>query len=270
MYETRAELFKMDLFKLLSKEERNAAGIYAHLLGEQKIVNFIQGKEIWDYFIGSDKDLLSRGSKAGVDINIPKTYTYDEYQKQELLGEIEELEAKLLTETDEANKDLINYEKIRAEEKANIETFADKVREGKIETTIEKSTEESLEGSEVAIYNLPEISYESIDRSPQAINEMMSMNKDYVSLAKNGLKLTVQSLFGKYAPAFHAVYDTVQGLMNEGVLIREANKFHVYEMGDRFFGEKNSIYHQIKNSGLTTGDTEDLVRKIERALLGNE
>lgn len=41
-------------------------------------------------------------------------------------------------------------------------------------------------------------------------------------------------------------------------------------MGDRWLGKKDSVFHQIKRSGLTTGNTENLVRKIGRALLGNE
>lgn len=58
--------------------------------------------------------------------------------------------------------------------------------------------------------------------------------------------------------------------MNWDVTVQLANEFHVLEMGDRWLGEKDSIFHQVKRSGLNTLQSEDLVRKVERSLLGNQ
>lgn len=148
-------------------------------------------------------------------------------------------------------------------EQATIDEVARK--ESLTETVIEEATRMP----EVLQYDFPEISYESIDVSPTAIAEMASQHADVASLAKDGLKITIQSLFGKYMPAFKAMYDGVQGFLAGDVNIRDANRYHVYDMADRFMGDKDSIFHRIKKSGLTTKDTQNLVRKVEKALMDN-
>lgn len=135
---------------------------------------------------------------------------FKEFSDIEIQDVIKNLEKELSVETDPANIDVLENElkKTKRIQEENMEKLQEQVREKK--DIIENIESEATPIPEEIHYDFPEISYESIDRSPQAINEMLSINKDYVSLAKDGVKLTIQSLFGKYAPAFHAVYDTIQ------------------------------------------------------------
>lgn len=56
---------------------------------------------------------------------------------------------------------------------------------------------------------LPEISYDSVDRSPDTINQILSNNVDFAATARRGIKLTLQSLFDKFAPEVSVRYHTI-------------------------------------------------------------
>lgn len=264
----KLELYAMKEFKGLTKEERNAAAIYAYLLGEHRISNFLQGQEHIEYFMKADKNLQERGDKIGVKIELPETIDFKSFSDEQIAGAIETLQKDLLEETDQANIDVKSYELEKLEEIQRIKAFDDVAVADEKKALVEEAVRESTPIPEEIHYDFPEISYDSIDRSPQAINEILSIHKDYRSVAEEGLKVTMQSLFNKYAPAFLAVYDTVRGFMNWDNTIQLANEYHILEMGDRWLGDKDSIFHQIKKSGMNTAQSEELVKKVERALLG--
>lgn len=116
----------------------------------------------------------------------------------------------MLEEIDQANIDVKSYELEKLEEIQKIKSFQEIAEVEDKKSIVEEAVRESTPLPEEIHYNFPEISYETIDRSPQAMNEILSIHKDYRSLAEDGLKFTMQSLFNKYAPAFLTVYDTVR------------------------------------------------------------
>ena len=81
------------------------------------------------------------------------------------------------------------------------------------------------------------------------MNEMLSENTDFVSLARDGIKLTMQSLFDKYSPRLKANFDNLNGFLNSpDRVVANASDQHARQFGKLFFGYKNSIYRQLKKA----------------------
>lgn len=81
------------------------------------------------------------------------------------------------------------------------------------------------------------------------MNELLSENVDFVTKARDGVKLTMQGLFDKYAPRLKATFDDINSFLNApDRIVSNASDEHARQFGNIFFGYKNSIYRQLKKA----------------------
>lgn len=134
----------------------------------------------------------------------------------------------------------------------------------------ENAVSESIIVPTGSTFIIPDVSFETINTSPQAVNELVSVFKNVKSVHQNGLKITIDSLFNKYVPEFYGTYNAIRSMLNEGDSMLEANQHHVYEFSDGFAVPKDNVYKRIKRTGLTTEKAEAAAKIVQRSLIKQE
>lgn len=270
----KSEMYK-DIMKMdLSEDDKLTLALVAYINKDYRISNLMSTDKLLEYFQKSNSDVSRKIeqliNKPDEEMTIKRVKDLQSYKEEDLLPILNEFKSQLENETDPVNKEVINGNISRIEQ--TISSLAE------IKSSVEKKwddigkqvTQEMTPIPKVEQFQYPTISFERVDRSEQAVNEIFDVNVDFSTRAKNGLKLTKQSLFDKYAPKFVNIYDNIHSNLNINHDIDEANKFSVNEMSHQFFGGRDSMYSQIRKFGLKEDVTNDVLRKIQRLLLDND
>jgi len=285
------KLIKKDLIeyiKVLPEEYQWIWAAYAITLWENRIFNFInnnlQLKFLWD----SDNIKWDRLKNIWLDVNFEEHMWIDKFDNEYFPKLLKEMEADL--ELLQKSWDTEWAEKVMTSIESTKKTIYEIENNKLLEDPIIDSSiiSNKVEIQDIDNYVFPEFSFNTVDRSTQAVNEIMSEFTDAVSLAKDWIKLTKQSLFNKFAPRLLTTFDTIQWLLNRERqtfrtitenwvekeislwskrIISNASDEHVRQFSHNWFNTWDTIYREMKKTWLSAKDISDIEKKFSYYLI---
>ena len=256
----------------------------AHGLGEQNLFQFLNFDSKLRYLMQSDKFgkmRINQTYRAFDMLELPKFKKYKEVENfsQNLMQLSDNFKKHLskLEEVHKAEPESVAQESIQQQQAAieYLNKLQDEVSTFNEEAIALKKEEANIlhKDFDIPKLNIPEVESRVVMLDPHAYEALLSENVNVVSLARDGLKMTMQSLFAKYMPNLLTTFDAIQNFMNKDKTRRLdfANQIHVQQFGDTvlfgMIGNKNSIYQFLKREGLSADAISDLSRYIQKEFL---
>ncbi len=254
--------------KTLDKDDRMILALTSASYGETNLFNYFTITEKLNYLEASDQTFLD-GVAKNYAIAMPKSALDYNTFKQEITQNIEDLKKELKWTSDEWAIDAIEHSLEKQQSAlSDIDTLINNLKEN--EDKVIDPIYEEVTVPTVWEVSYPEFSFNEVDTSPQAINEITSEFARIDSLARDWWKTTTQWMFNKYSPRLLGIYNTINDLLNsKNKVLANASDEHVRQFWRRFFGDPNSIYRQLEKAWVSKEKMAKLSLGIERSLIGN-
>ena len=239
-------------------DSKNALWLYAMTYWEKYAFHFLWDAQRIKFFSIADKDFLKTMQEMHWDkiSDWERTMTKEE-RLQELNDAIESFNGILDDSAMEQYQELVRK---RDEISDLIEETAEKTDIPVADNFIPTET-----------YEFPDFFTDTIDVSPQSVNELISEHTDHVSKAIEWVKVLISSLFNKYFPRLKITYDEMKFLdAKRNGPIQIAWEEHTKQFSNQvvlWMGYKNSIYQQLKKIWLSKDEISKLSREMQSGFL---
>ena len=263
MFKVEKYLFDQKILNNFDDDQLFFLSMWSLAKWDKKIASKLSEEFKLQYTVSSD--VTAKKRLAWFWIDFEKPYSIEEaigYVRSEI--EDEKFGLKQLAEWYDRDVAMVRISKLEDE----LEYMENTLEKFKEKAEIERPVESRIEPIDDNIpYFIPDIAYETINLSPQAINDMSQWFVDLKSLSQEWLKLTINSLWMKYLPNFYGTYNAFDDFLNSPNLnFYDAAFNHFDEFGEKIFS-RNNIYWMIKSSGLTTEQTEKAWKLLQSLTL---
>lgn len=265
--EVEKKLFWYSTIEKLSETQQHMAALYAIGKGEYKVFQRLTEADRMKYVKDSDKWKQRKMAKLWIQLNVGSDIEkVIEWLKSELSNVSEKM--KLKTSKEEKNvlkSDQIDISEQITELEAKLQELA---MQWKAETkpVSESILAEMIEIPETSVF-IPDVSYQSVDTSPNAINEISSMYVDVDEKRKAWFAFLWDTVWKRYMPSFYALYNGVWAELKTAE-IKLAWMYHVKEFSPYSFLSWKTIHKSIKSIwGYNDEDVEKIWKELQSLLI---